>query len=552
MHALLGEVQQRIEQIAGAQDRLDALVNAVLAVSTGLELDATLHQIVTAATELVASRYGALGVLADDGSLARFVYTGIDDPTRALIGDLPTGHGVLGVLIDEDKPLRLDDIANHPASVGFPAHHPPMHTFLGVPIRARDHIYGRLYLTEKRNGQPFTEDDELLLQTLAGAAGIAIDNANLYEQGRRRQRWLQASAEVTTELLAGSDPAEALHHIAAHARELAGADYTVIAVPDDPELSADELTELVITVSSGPKTAGLIGRTIPLAGSTTGAVVADHTPRNVAHLGYDFTEDSTIEAGPTLVLPLGANETSTGVLIALRAAGASPFDEHDVEVVSSFADQAALAMRLAESQTAHRELQALAERDRIARDLHDHVIQSLFAIGLAMQNTHQHAKSPVTAARLAEHIDAVQNVIYEIRAAIFNLQADASSGQGLRATLNQIITDLTGETALRATVRMSGPLDVVPAELAEHAKAVLREAVSNVVRHAHASAMQATISVDDNLTIDVVDNGIGLPDAPARSGLHNLRQRARQQHGTLTVHRLGTGGTQLTWTAPLP
>lgn len=550
---LLAEVQQRIEEIIGTRDRMDALLEAVLLVSSGLELDATLRQVVQAAIDLADARYGALGVLGDDGLLSQFVHRGIDDTTRDLIGALPTGHGLLGVVIDEGKPLRLGDLSTHPASAGFPPNHPSMRTFLGVPIRGRgEQVYGRLYLTEKTNGSGFTEDDELVVQALAGAAGIAVDNARLYEEARRRQRWLEASGEVTAELLEGTDPTEALRLIASLAQELTNADYTIIALPEDPDAASSEITELVVTVSAGLDPDTVTGRRIPLAGSTSGAVFADHVPRNVASLAFDLSDGLGVEFGPAIALPLGGGEGVSGVLLAVRVPGSVGFDEHELHVVSSFADQATLALHRAEDQSARRELELLADRDRIARDLHDHVIQRLFAIGLAMQGTHRLAKSPVVSGRLAEHIDLLHQVIQDIRTAIFDLQVGPADTPRLRSRLHDVITELTADTPLRTTVRLSGPLDVIPADLAQHAEAVVREAVSNAVRHAHAHELTVTISVDDDLVIDVTDDGIGIAKSAPHSGLHNLQQRATDAGGTFTADRLKHGGTHLAWVAPLP
>ncbi|HEX7661606.1 MAG TPA: GAF domain-containing sensor histidine kinase [Pseudonocardiaceae bacterium] len=553
LRALLTEVQERIEEIVATRDRMDSLLEAVLAVSSGLELDTTLRQIVRAAMNLVDAQYGALGVLGDDGSMTEFVYVGIDDATREQIGDLPTGRGLLGLVIEQGKPLRLDDIHAHEASVGFPPHHPDMKTFLGVPVQTPGRVFGRLYLAEKAGGQRFTEDDELVVQALAGAAGIAIDNARLYEEARRRQRWLEASAEVTAELLGGGDTNEALSLIASRAVELADADYALIALPDDPEAATADVEGLVITVCAGLDSESMTGRMIPTEGSTAGAVFRDHVPRNVPTLDFDLASVLGVPFGPALAMPLRAGESTAGVLLVLRGPGSTVFDEHQLQVVSAFADQAALALQRAESQSARRELDMLADRDRIARDLHDHVIQRLFGIGLAMQGTHRRTKSPMVAERITEHIHQVQEVIQEIRTAIFDLQAsELSGGTRLRTKLHDVVTELTEDTPIRTTIRMSGPLDVLPTDLAEHAEAVIREAVSNAVRHAKASELQVTVSVDDHLVIDVVDNGIGIPETVARSGLNNLQQRASEAGGTFTAKRVETGGTRLTWSAPLP
>ncbi len=554
LRELLDEVQERIEDIVGTtRIQMSGLVNAVLAVSSGLELETTLRRIVQAAIDLVDAGYGALGVLGESGMLDEFVYVGIDDETRERIGPLPTGGGVLGVVIEDAKPLRLEEISAHPASVGFPANHPPMHTFLGAPVRTRGQVFGRLYLTEKRNGESFTEDDEVLLQALAGAAGIAVDNARLYEEARRREHWLAASSEVTSELLAGTNPADVLRLIATRAQELVGADYTVIALPDDlEEAPASAVTVLRVAVSAGLGSDTLNGKEIPISGSTSGAVFADHVPRSVPNLAFDLADGLGVEFGPALALPLEAGENVSGVLLAVRKPTSAPFDERELQVVSSFADQAALALQRAEGQAARRELDVLADRDRIARDLHDQVIQRLFAIGLSMQGTHRLTKSPAAASRMTEHIDQLHEVIQDIRTAIFDLQAQSSDAPKLRGVLHEVINEITEGTHVRTTIRMAGPLDVVPAGLAEHAQAVVREAVSNVVRHAAATELMVTVSVDDDLVIDVTDNGVGIPETVARSGLHNLRQRAEQTGGSFRTERVPTGGTQLVWSAPLP
>ena len=548
LRELMSEVQDHVEDIvAGTRDRMDALLGAVLAVSSGLELDTTLRRIVEAAIDLVDARFGALGVIGEGGVLSQFVNVGIDDATREQIGPLPTGRGVLGVVIAENKPLRLADISQHPMSVGFPPHHPPMRTFIGVPVRSREETFGRLYLTEKKGGHGFTHDDEVVLQALAGAAGIAIHNARLYEAARQRQRWLEATGEVTAELLGGTDAGEALQLIASHAQELTGADYTLIAVPAESGVAASEVTELLVTVSVGLDAHEIIRR-VPVSESTMGAVFTDHLPRNVPKLAFDLTD----EFGPALVLPLGSGEEISGVLLTVRLPGSPGFDEKELQLVSTFADQAALALQRAETQAAQRELEVLADRDRIARDLHDHVIQRLFAVGLALQSSHRREKSPQQAARLAEHIDQLHDVIQEIRTTIFDLQTPDDAAPKLRTTLHELITELTAEAPLRTTVRMSGPVNAIPADLAQHAEAVIREAVSNAVRHAHADDLVITVSVADDLVIEVSDNGVGIPETVARSGLHNLSQRATAAGGSCTVTAHPEGGTRLVWAAPLP
>lgn len=553
LQQLLTEVRTGIENIVDiSRSRMDALLEAVLAVSAGLELDATLRQIVRAATDLVGARYGALGVLDEGGMLGQFVFAGIDDADRELIGPLPTGHGVLGVVIEEAAPLRLENLSQHPASTGLPPHHPAMTTFLGVPIRARGEVFGRLYLTEKLDGQPFNDDDEVVVHALAAAAGIAIDNARLYEEVRRRQRWLEASGEITVELLGGADPVEALRLIAVRAMELTAADYTLIALPDGSVDPPAGVTELRVAVCVGMGAESITGLKVPVSGTTTGAVFTDHVPRNVDRLALDLASGLGIDFGAALALPLRTSGSIAGVLLAVRTSGAASFDESQLQVVASFADQAALALQYAESQAARRRLEVLADRDRIARDLHDHVIQRLFAIGLSMQSTRRRSEFPEITSRIVEHINQLQEVIQEIRTAIFDLHADSSGGPTLRAAVKKAVTELSADVRLRTTIRMTGPLDVVPAALAQHAEAVVREAVSNAIRHAHADQLTVTISVEDDLVVDVTDDGVGIAETVARSGLHNLAERAAELGGTLQVQHLHGCGTRLVWSVPLP
>lgn len=285
-----------------------------------------------------------------------------------------------------------------------------------------------------------------------------------------------------------------------------------------------------------------------MSGSTTGAAFTDHVPRNVTKLAFSLTE----ETGPALALPLGAGEILSGVLVTVRAPGSAAFDDQQLQVVASFADQAALALRQAIGESNRRELEVLADRDRIARDLHDQVIQRLFAIGLAMQGTQRRAKTPVLADRLTDHIEQLQQVILDIRTAIFDLHEKGERTPRFRATLHDAINELTADVPLRTTVRMAGPLDVVPGPLAEHALAVVREAVSNAVRHSRAGTLTVAIRVDDHLVIDISDDGVGIVAGVKRSGLDNMAQRAADCGGSCLLEQRDGGGTHLVWSAPLP
>lgn len=548
LRELLLEVQDRIEQIVEGRDRLDGLIDAILAITSGLKLDATLRAIVHTAAELVDARYGALGVRGYDHRLVEFVYEGIDEETRHLIGSLPEGRGVLGALIEEPKPIRLDDISRHPASVGFPLHHPPMRTFLGVPVRIRDEVFGNLYLTEKADGQPFSDDDEVLVQALAAAAGIAVDNARLFEESRTREAWIEATRDIGTQMLAGADPAMVFRLIAEEALTLMAGAATLVAVPLDDEAPACEVDDLVIVEVAGEISPAVKQMTVAVSGTSIGGVFHDRTPRRFDRL--DLAVDGPVEPGPALVLPLRAADTVAGVLVALRSADEQPFSDKQLDMMAAFADQAALAWRLATAQRQMREVEILTDRDRIARDLHDHVIQRLFAVGLTLQGAAPRARVTAVRESIYSSIDDLQEIIQEIRSAIFDLHAGPSRATGLRHRLDKVIDQLA-IPALHTTVQYTGPLSVVDTVLANHAEAVLREAVSNAVRHANATSLAINVSVEDDVRVEVVDDGVGISGDITESGLRNLRQRADDAGGEFTVENMPTGGTLLRWSAPL-
>lgn len=540
------------EDVDTPRRRMDGLLAAVLTVSSGLEENQTLRQIVEAATRLVGARGGVLGVSDEDGMPRRFVSVGLDEAGSRRIGALPTGRGVFGDALPDEVSRGLQDGSAHPAATGFPLGGPPLHAYLGVVVQGRDAVFGRLHLTEKSTGGEFTEEDESLVYALAAAAGIAIENVRLYEGVRSRQRWLEATGEVIVELLDGTDPGHALALIAQRALELTDATYTLIALPTDRSADRADVTELTIAVCTGMGADTLTGRRIPVSGSTSGAVYLDSVPRRVPVLAYDLPDGPPGGFGPALVLPLGRGSSISGVLLAIRTPDGPAFDQRQFDVVASFADQAALALDRAASQSARRQVEVLADRDRIARDLHDSVIQRLFAIGLALQSTQRRATSTEVADRLGGHIDQLHDVIQDIRTAIFDLQGGPGDTAGLRRRLHAIVTELTADTTVHTTIRMVGPLDVVPDALADHATSVVREAVSNVVRHARARELSVSVSVDDDLVIDVSDDGTGIAATVARSGLHNLAHRAASAGGTFSCVRKAAGGTQLLWGAPLP
>ncbi|MFF2549526.1 GAF domain-containing protein [Nocardia sp. NPDC058058] len=556
LRELLAEVQDRIAQVADVHSRMDRLIDAMLVITAGLNLDDTLRTIVHTAIELVDARYGALGVRETGSSgnnLCEFVYEGIDDRTRVLIGDLPTGCGVLGLLIEEPKPIRMADLSTHPASIGFPQHHPPMRSFLGVPVKVRDEVFGSLYLTEKANGLEFTEDDEVVVRALAAAAGIAVANSRLYEQSQTRQLWLESIRDVATELLGGGDPAEVLELIADRALRLTDSVCTFLALPEDVELPDEEVTELVVAAGAGADSARLITRRVPIEGSHTGTVF--RTAQTLITEGLEFNPFPEIDAdyGPVLLLPLQARRSMLGVLVVLRATGAPEFDPSATAMMTVFAGQAALALRLADTQSRMRELDVLSDRDRIARNLHDRVIQRLFATGLAIQGTAQRIRSTEIRDRLSRSLDDLQSIVQDIRESIFDLHGAGTGQAPLHQRLYDVVTEMTAETTLRTTVHVSGPLSVLPTALADDVESVLREALSNVVRHAGAASVAIMLTVADDAAIEIIDDGAGLAhNSGRRSGLANLEVRAHRRGGNFELGSGGSGGTRLFWSAPLP
>ncbi|WP_139347865.1 sensor histidine kinase [Nocardia donostiensis] len=555
LHELLLEIQDRIAQIVDVRDRMDRLVEAMLVITAGLDLDNTLRSIVHTAIELVDARYGALGVRETDPAshqLAEFVYEGIDDRTRVMIGDLPRGHGVLGLLIEDPQPIRLTNISAHPSSVGFPEHHPPMRSFLGVPVKVRDEVFGNLYLTEKKNDQDFTEDDEVVVQALAAAAGIAIENARLYEQSRNRQRWLEATTAVATELLAGGAPHEVLELVVDRALTLTGSACTFVALPEDPDLHADEVAELIVVAAAGPGGDDLKGYRLPLDDAQAGEAFREGRAVVVDKPAVESLPDFTADLGPALILPLRATGAVVGVLTTVRPPGAGAMDAAAQAMMAAIADQAALALQLADTQRRMRDLDVVADRDRIARDLHDHVIQRLFAVGLGLQGTIQRARDPEVKARLTETVEDLQGIVQDIRHSIFDLHNGTVDSVNYRKHLQAIVVDMTADSGLRTSVRLSGPVTVLVPPLSDDIEAVLREAVSNAVRHARASSISVELRVGDDVTIEVADDGIGIPaECARRSGLANLAARAARAGGDCHIAPRRNGGTLLHWSAPL-
>ncbi|MFK0012495.1 GAF domain-containing protein [Streptomyces sp. NPDC091027] len=552
---LLDELQVRIDEVRGARDRLNGLLEAVLSVGRELDLPQVLHGIVEAAVVLVDAEYGALGVIGEDRGLAEFLPVGITEEQRARIGGLPSGHGILGELIRHPVPLRLPELSAHPASYGFPPHHPPMHSFLGVPVRVREEVFGNLYLTEKRGGAEFDAEDEAVLSTLAVAAGIAIDNARLYEEARVRERWLAAGSDITSALLSGTPRDEVLARMLESARDITGADTGVLRL-----LGPAGAPGGVLSAGEGAEELGRIvlpGTRVTLAEAAL--------ERDGVVAVPDAGADGSATAGPgagerfgsAVAVTVGTNGKPGGVLILARHRGRAAFARTELAALPGFTGQAALALELADRRRDAERTSVLEDRDRIARDLHDLAIQRLFATGMTLQSAQRFVDHPEARERLARAVDDLDTTIRIIRSAIFGLRdhAGPETGSKLRSRTARALEEASAHLGFAPALRMEGLLDTdVPPAVADEALAVLGEALSNVARHARAHRAEVLLAAGDGtLTLAVTDDGAGIPAGGRRSGLRNLTERAERLGGRMTVAPRDDGerGTRLEWRVPL-
>ena len=537
---LLREVVEHVEGAIANEERLRALYDAVTAVSGTLELRPTLQRIVEAAARLADARYAALGVLDSTGeALAEFVTVGIDDVGVASIGDLPHGRGVLGVLIQEPINLRLQDISAHPASYGFPANHPPMHTFLGVPLRIRDAVFGNLYLTEKQGGAEFTPEDEEAVMALAAAAAVAVENAALYERSEESGRRLAATGAIQHAVLKHRPISEVLQLVAECARDVTLGQTALLFL-------RSQHGPLVVKAAAGDKTARLLDAEIPITGALADVIENGAT----VHLANVSALPVLSLIGSAMLVPFAGPDEAAGAILVSQEQG-TPASDDELSALRGFASQTSIALRLAQAQADQAALAVVRDRERIARDLHDVIIQRLFAIGLTLQSADGPLTRPDISEKLGGAIHEIDRTIHDIRSTIFELERDQRS-----PTLRGQIQDLIASAPAGVDPQLSigGPIDLtVPGPTGATLLAVIAEALSNAARHAKADTVSVDVQVDAReLSLVVTDDGAGFePNRSHRSGLKNIADRAEALGGTCEIESNSSAGTTIRWRVPL-
>jgi len=531
---------------------LRQLLDAILVVGSELDLTSVLGRIVEAAVQLVDARYGALGVVDEAGTgLAQFITVGIDDLGRAAIGPLPKGLGILGLVIADARPLRLADISEHSASAGFPPNHPPMGSFLGVPVRVGDRVFGNLYLTDKTTGEVFTDVDEELVLGLAAAAGIAINNADLFEERRRAERERAGLQEIATALLSGKDTKAILEIVASRACEIVEAELATIALP------LPGTDQLSIEVAVGKQSEAVRSQSFTAQGTITAEVF--RTAQSIAF--NDLSTDArrtqpqvqlgTI--GPAVFVPLGTTGNVLGSLAVARAVGGEAFRPTDVAVLQRFATQASLVIEQGRARDDLHQMSLLEDQERIARDLHDTVIQRLFATGLSLQGVSRLIHEDEARRRVEAAVEELDTTVRHIRTVIFDVESSRGTETSLRRRILDVVREASRPLGFTPRATFDGPVDAqIDGPLADDLVATLREALSNVVRHAQATTARVELGVAEaTATLRVTDDGIGITDSSQRgNGLQNMRTRAERHSGRCSVTG-SPSGTTLIWEVPL-
>lgn len=533
-------------------DRKDALLEAGLALASELSLPIILQRIVDLAAQVTDARYGALGVIGDNGELVEFITTGVSARQRRAIGALPRGRGILGLLIQQPKPIRITKITNHPSSVGFPPNHPPMQSFLGAPVQAMGKVFGNIYLAEKRAAAKFSQEDEDSVTILATQAGAAIANATLYARTRQHERWLDALQAITSEILAGSDADSLLAGTAELARDLAGADAaTIITTSSSPD-------QLVVAAAVGAHAAQLRGQSVPASTSISGGVMKTGRPLVTTDAAAGRGAHQPVirlgRVGPAIFVPLRMRGRATGTLMVANLRGGRTFDAQTVRLVETFADQAMVAMEYARAQADVRRVGLMEERERIAKELHDGIIQSLFAIGMNLQGAALMSESAEAAARVEGSVGELDKVIRDLRNYIFGLRPGILADRQLDEAL-RTLGDKAQTSGLKVVVEVGSDLAARLSGRSHEIVQLTREALSNVARHSnakHSSVRLVQTGRDAVLTIDDDGSGFDTRRDSDGNGLRNMQERAHALGGELRITSKDGRGTRLRITFPVP
>jgi signal transduction histidine kinase len=544
-----------------ALDRLRVLVDAGIALSSELSLDALLQQLVETAAQLTGARYAALGVVDQTGTgLERFLTTGIDAETHEAIGHLPRGQGILGVLIREAHPLRLENLGDDPRSVGFPAHHPPMRTFLGVPILLRGVAYGNLYLTEKEGGGGFTDEDEELTQLLAAQAAVAIENTRLYETSTRWLRHLESLNEIGEALAGELELQPLLELVARRLRSLINVRLVLIALPEPGR----EGLRVAAADGEGSDAYGLEGMELELGGSKTGRVLQRGRSERVDSVLDDPEIDQQaarrMGVRSALYVPLVVQGRPIGVVIAHDKLGAtSSFTDDDVRLTESLSARAAIAVDLSQRvsrDAVRRVVQAQeAERARLARELHDETGQALTSILLGLKSMEERVESDEGRSAASELRELVVSTLQDVRRLAVELRPAALDDFGLVPALERLRDTVSEQSAISVDVQSSLGDRRLPADVETMLYRTVQEALTNVVKHADASHVTVRLGHGDGtVVLTVQDDGRGFDPRSARDGglgLAGMRERAALLGGRFTLEASEGAGTMLKAEVPI-
>ena len=530
-------------------NKIQGLLSAVASIAEEPNLDAVLMRIVQAACKLVGAQYAALGVIGENGRLSHFVTEGIDPELAKLIGPFPIGHGVLGLLIRDPRPIRLPNLHDHPASYGFPKHHPPMRTFLGVPIRVRDSVFGNLYLTEKYGGELFTDEDQKMAVALAGAAGFAIENARLFDDAQLRTQWLEAGRKMAVRLMGShtDDPAASRSWVAKTALDVSGSVLVLLAGPPN------EAGQVEVLSCAGRGADEWQGKLLDLDSASMRNVLATGPPATFTTASQLLGPVAGGLAGPALLASLGTHGAEQGMFILVRGRNEPAFTALTVEMAAVYCAQSALALELAKTHQIREQLVLYADRDRIAQDLHDVVIQRLFAAGLNVQSLARFVSGNEGLSRLRTITDELDVTIKELRDTIYSLRVSSGETELLSSRILNAIGKVSRSFASAPRIVLSGPIDSrVAPDLAEQLLAVVTEGVSNAVRHAQADEIDVGVSASDGvLCVTVSDDGCGIGNPGGTSGLANMEARALNLNGVFHVESVACHGTRFHWSVPL-